>query len=282
MARQRIIAAIGEAMLRDSPHGAEIAGFAALCAVHAARAGQVGLLITRVGQDRWGDELLAQLRAAGVNVEHVQSDPDLPTGRVGARVGGRTSGRAPAGRAAFDNLQWDFDMLDVAQQADIALFGALARRDGQTRSVIKQFLAECASALRWFDLTSRADDAIDRAAARTGLEFADGLVTDANGLAAILPAAAARDARQAALEVLRSRELSYVAAIEQKSAGEFLSLHTIEQQFSAADGYPAETHEAMVVGLAHDLVSGASGQRAIEAAVKAANRTAAGQSESAA
>jgi ribokinase len=56
-------------------------------AVAAARLGARTALVARVGRDRRGDELAAQAAADGVDLEHLASDPDAPTGAAVIHVG---------------------------------------------------------------------------------------------------------------------------------------------------------------------------------------------------
>ncbi|MHC4128850.1 MAG: hypothetical protein ACYSUA_11905, partial [Planctomycetota bacterium] len=141
MARKRVIVGIGEALLAEYPDREEPAGLAALVPIQAVLLGHEGIAISRLGQDRAADALLSGLRERGVDVSHLQSDPDLATGRLVIRaLGGATLLDA---HAAYDQLQWDFDLADIAQGADAVVFGALIMRSGQARSAVDRFLDEC-------------------------------------------------------------------------------------------------------------------------------------------
>ena len=129
MARQRVIIGIGEAVLCEYPDRVEPGGLAVLCAMHATRLGHRGVPISRIGQDKAADDLTRQLRERGLNVDHIQSDPDLATGRLIIRTMAGKPRRTLTPRAAFDNLQWDFDLVDVAQTADGVVFGTLVRHE---------------------------------------------------------------------------------------------------------------------------------------------------------
>jgi fructokinase len=170
MARQRVIAGIGEVLLAEYPDREEPVGLAALVPIHAVLAGHEGIAISRLGQDRAGNCLVSELRERGVDVSHLQTDPDLATGRVLIRALGGTS--VVDAHAAYDQLQWDFDLADVAQGVDAVVYGALIRRSGQARSAIDRFLDECKTALRVFDITDRPGQDRNRNHALSGLEYA--------------------------------------------------------------------------------------------------------------
>ncbi len=176
MPRSWTIASIGEALWAESPSGDRPSGLACDVALAAVMQGQRGLPVSRIGQDSLGHRLTESLRTASVATTHIQTDPDLPTPRMLIRsIQGVQTTRIDA-RAAFDNLQWDFDLEDLAQQADAVVYGLLARRNGQARSTIDRFLTSCPHALRVLDLANRPDEVIDRSILMRAVEFAHGLV----------------------------------------------------------------------------------------------------------
>ncbi len=251
MTRPRIIVAIGEALLAEYPDREEPAGLALLVPIQARLMGHAGIPISRLGQDDTAERLLALLQSRQIDVSHLQSDPDLPTGRV--RSIGSSASRTKDGRAAFDELQWDFDLADVAQKADAVVYGALARRTGQCRSVVDRFLAECDSCLRVLDLTNRADHDTQRTAPTSGLKFANLVVVDKAALAAVVPSAIGKPTPDALRELLRQSDLQ-VALWAQP--GEPLALYTAKEEWMADQPLGAEAREATVVGLVHGMLSG--------------------------
>lgn len=274
MARERVIVGIGEALLCDLPDRAEVGGLAVVAALHAARLGHRAIPISRIGQDSAGDEIIRRLRESNIDPGHIQSDPDLATGRLTVRsIAGRVT-RALSPRAAFDNMQWDFDLVDVAQTTDGVLFGNLARREGQSQSIIKRFLAECRNAVRLFDLTNRNDDAMDRMHCRSGLEFAEGVITDAAGLKALHPSWDGREAAEAAKALAREHGLAMIAMIERGDDGERATLFA-DGQTHRAPAHAVEQHDAAAVALLHALLSGWSAAQCAAFMSKAAAHAAA-------
>ncbi len=190
MARRRVIVGIGEALLAEYPDREEPAGLAALVPILAALLGHEGIAISRLGQDRTADALVSGLRERGVDVSHLQSDPDLATGRLVIRASGEVT--LLDAHAAHDQLQWDFDLADVAQRADAVVFGALIRRSGQSRSAVDRFLDECKAALRVFDLTNRPEPEPNRGHTLSGLRHAEVAVVDDRALRSLLPGTGAK------------------------------------------------------------------------------------------
>jgi fructokinase len=252
--RQRVIVSIGESVMCEYPDRTEPGGLALAAALAAVAANQRGVCISRVGQDATGENLMQQARAAGMDVAQVQSDPDLPTGRLVTRmIAGRMTTTLTA-NAAFDNLQWDFDMVDVAQHADAVFFGHLARRNGQSRSVIKQFLAECSASLRVFDLTNRATESLDRGEAMSGLEFCDVVVADARALHTLAPTAG--DAGAAAAELVRSEQLQAVLVCDREGDAEHWSAVTANGAGGASSPIAGRRHYAALVQAAIEILEG--------------------------
>jgi sugar/nucleoside kinase (ribokinase family) len=251
MARRRVIVGIGEALLAEHPDREEPAGLAALVPVQAVLLGHDGIAISRLGQDRAADALVSGLRERGVDVSHLQSDPDLATGRLVTRaLGGATLLDA---HAAYDQLQWDFDLTDVAQGADAVVFGALIMRSGQARSAVERFLDDCKATLRIFDLTNRPESELNRGHTLSGLEHAEVAVVDDFALKSLLPAANGKPPQDVVPELLRLGRLDLVLVAQE---GRPPSAHTAESSCTGASPHRRDTHEAAIVGFLHGALGG--------------------------
>jgi sugar/nucleoside kinase (ribokinase family) len=151
---------------------------------------------------------------------------------------------------AFDNLQWDFDLSDVAQQTDAVVFGALARRSGQTRSTIDRFLAECTAAMKIFDLTG--GHRLERATALPALRSVDAAVADLRAIRALVPGAADAVPRDATLQLIRSTNISFVLLVGDGTP----TVHTMQAAHEGHTALEPGQHEATVAALAHGVLSG--------------------------
>jgi sugar/nucleoside kinase (ribokinase family) len=279
MPRQRTIVGLGETLLLEYPDRSEPAGLAAIVALQAVRLGHVGVAISRVGQDEAAEELLTLLNEAGIDASHIQNDPDLPTGRVIVRaIGGRIA-RYLESRAAFDNLQSDFDLEDVGQKADAVIYGLLTRRGGQTRSEENRFLAACSAAVKVFDLTNRAGPP-DRGQAMSGLELADAAIADATAIDVVLPGWADAPPREAALHLLREAQLSLVLMAEPADANFLLTAHTSDGCSSATVPAERPAFLASIIAFLHGVLNGNRNEQALELAQRIGEFTVANPGES--
>lgn len=151
-----IVVGLGEALwdcLRDSrcPGGAP-----ANVAYHAGQFGHHGVVVSRVGEDSLGDQLVATLGDRGLDTRHIQRDPDHPTGTV-------TVDTARAGRPEYtihENAAWDFISFDekcaeLMQRASAVCFGTLAQRSEASRETIRRCLAAAGDALLVYDVNLR-------------------------------------------------------------------------------------------------------------------------------
>lgn len=212
MSHSLVIAGIGETLLAETPQGTGVAGLAANAARQAVRLECEGVLVTRLGQDDAASEVLEQSRSEGIDVTHVQSDPDLATGRLLVRRLGGIEKRSFDTWAAFDNLQWDFDLDDLAQRVDLVVCGSLSLRSGQTRSTLERFLAACTRAIRFVVLTSDGNmEATIRGASQHVLPYAEGVMLDVGTCRMLAPGYSPDAALEPVLaEIARRHALGFV------------------------------------------------------------------------
>ncbi|MFP4223228.1 MAG: PfkB family carbohydrate kinase [Phycisphaeraceae bacterium] len=152
---------LGEALFDLFPGQQRLGGAPLNVAVHAHRLsaprGGRAALVSRVGQDRLGELLLRELEERGLETQYIQTDPDRPTGRVYVDFapGGEPRFEIVEG-AAWDVLQYDFDLEDLAMTCAGVCFGTLAQRDAQARNTIYRFLDTARRAVRLLDVNLRA------------------------------------------------------------------------------------------------------------------------------
>jgi sugar/nucleoside kinase (ribokinase family) len=185
MSRARTITAIGEAVLSDRPQSQGPEGLACEAALAAMHLGHRGVVISRLGQDAAGDELRSRLREADLQTDAMQSDPDLATGQIVERAFGGEA-RLDA-HAAFDNLQWDFDLEDAAQTTDALVYGLLAMRSPQTWSTVQRMLETSSRMVRLLDATNRMATQADRSQISMAVGFAQCVLIDRPALRLLRP-----------------------------------------------------------------------------------------------
>ena len=151
------VVGIGEVLWDMLLTGPQLGGAPANFAYHAHALGARSTVITRVGDDDHGREVLRRFQLMGLPADTVQVDGSAPTGTANVRITGN-------GLAHFiiqEDVAWDFiastpEALTAAQQADAICFGSLAQRSATSRSAIQHLVAATRpDALRVFDINLR-------------------------------------------------------------------------------------------------------------------------------
>jgi fructokinase len=157
VADRPLILALGEVLWDLLPAGKQLGGAPANFAYHAAQLGADARIVSAVGQDDLGREMLELMRTRGLETSRVTIDGEHPTGRVSVSL---SEGGHPTYQI-HENVAWDFirtspALLDLAAQADAVCFGTLAQRSVATRATIAAVLAAARpGALRVFDVNLR-------------------------------------------------------------------------------------------------------------------------------
>ena len=151
------IVAVGEVLWDLFPEGPLLGGAPANFAYHAHGLGAQVQLITRVGSDELGREILRRFRGMGLSDATVQVDETAPTGTVQVQL----SGNGLAHFTIQENVAWDFialtdEALAAARRADAICFGSLGQRSEKSRDTIQRLVeAAPAHALKVFDINLR-------------------------------------------------------------------------------------------------------------------------------
>jgi len=93
----------------------------------------------------------------GLDIDHVQTDRQLPTGTVKVEVDGKGTARYEIAQpVAWDALQWTADWQHLAERADAVCFGSLAQRSDESGATIRHFLsATSPRTVKIFDVNLR-------------------------------------------------------------------------------------------------------------------------------
>ena len=135
MKNESVIIGIGEVLFDLLPEGKQLGGAPANFAYHATCLGGNGVVISAVGCDSLGDEVVELLDAKGVN--HHIARVDAPTGvvRVTLNERGIPCYEICEG-VAWDQLQLNDEIVSLAKRCDAICFGTLAQRSETSRQVI--------------------------------------------------------------------------------------------------------------------------------------------------
>lgn len=153
----RRCAGIGEALWDLLPGGRVLGGAPANFAYHCAALGARADVVSRVGADADGREIVARLQALGLGTEAVETDPAAPTGTVTVRIGADGHPQYTIHEdVAWDRLAGEPAGQRVAAEADALCFGTLAQRRPGARAAIRRLVALARpSALRILDVNLR-------------------------------------------------------------------------------------------------------------------------------
>jgi fructokinase len=135
------IVCFGEILWDILPEGPVPGGAPMNVAYHLQKLGINPALITRIGIDNRGKELLALLHQANLNTDNVQLDYDIPTGIVNAKPNN-------AGDMQYDIVSpsaWDFIKPDAANESAVKIashfiFGSLIARNKISNDTLFQLL----------------------------------------------------------------------------------------------------------------------------------------------
>jgi fructokinase len=168
------IVSLGEVLWDLLPSGPQLGGAPANFACHIHSLGANASLVSRVGQDRLGDEALRLLQARGLDLACVTRDPQRPTGTVMVEVGADGQPRFEiVEHVAWDAINATDDPLNRVRNADAICFGSLAQRSPEAGRAIRQLVAAASpDALRIFDINLRAPFYTDEVILQS-LELAD-------------------------------------------------------------------------------------------------------------
>jgi fructokinase len=176
------IVGLGEALFDLFPDETRLGGAPLNVAVHARQLGNHAAVVSRIGQDQLGDRMIMELRGREVDVSCLQSDPDHPTGTVIVDFDEHGEPTYDIIReVAWDYLQYDYDLEDLAQHCDAICFGSLAQRTGQTRNTIYRMLDAARRSVRLFDVNLR-QDYFDRRTLERSMEYATAVKLNAEEL----------------------------------------------------------------------------------------------------
>lgn len=173
MKRKPVVAGIGELLWDLLPTGKQMGGAPANFAFHAKQAGCESLIISAVGNDTDGEELIQTLTNQGSATRLIQKN-SFPTGTV-------TVSLSPEGQPQYtihENVAWDFIGLDTQTKAainelDAVCFGSLAQRSPVSAAAIQQLLALVKpGCLKVFDINLR-QHYYSKPVIETSLQFAD-------------------------------------------------------------------------------------------------------------
>jgi fructokinase len=155
--QKKIVVGLGEVLWDLLPTGKQLGGAPANFAYHAHELGADTRVITRIGSDALGREILNRFEALGLRSDYVGIDSKAPTGTVSVELSSDGQPRFTIHTdVAWDNLQITDLALALMARADAVCFGSLAQRNAVARDAIRAMVAATpAESLRVFDINLR-------------------------------------------------------------------------------------------------------------------------------
>ena len=139
--KKRVVG-LGEVLWDVLPGGACLGGAPANFAYITTLMGDQGIVASRVGEDSRGVEALRRMQELGLDIDHVQTDRQHPTGVVNVKLDADGVAQYEFAHAvAWDFLEWSSDWQQLALDVDAVCFGSLAQRSQNSCATIRQFLA---------------------------------------------------------------------------------------------------------------------------------------------
>lgn len=126
-------------------------------AFYAKSLGEEGIIVSRVGKDGDGEEILSRVLSAGLDTPYIQVDDARATGTVTVRSDERGLPRFVIHEdRAWDYLEMTPGLESLAARADAVCYGSLGQRSPASRKAVSSFLAYTrGDCLRIFDLNLR-------------------------------------------------------------------------------------------------------------------------------
>lgn len=134
-----IVVGMGEALWDVLPEGKKIGGAPANFAYHVSQFGLPSCVVSAVGEDALGNEIIENFTSKGLN--HLLAKVPYPTGTVQVEID-------PAGvpqyeikeNVAWDNIPFTARLESLAEKTQAVCFGSLAQRNVISRKTINRFL----------------------------------------------------------------------------------------------------------------------------------------------
>jgi len=256
------VVGLGEVLWDLLPERACLGGAPANFAYITTLMGDQGIVTSRVGQDSRGIEALRRMEELGLDIDHVQTDPQHPTGTVDVEVDDKGLPRYQiAHSVAWDFLAWTLDWQQLSKTVDAICFGSLAQRCETSRVTIRDFLQASSDAVKVFDVNLRQSYYSPDVLAES-MKLADIVKLNDEELPKIMALSGIRDhdERSSAERLIAAYDLTMVC-ITRGGRGSLLvqGSHASEHPgFRVKVADTVGSGDAFTAGLVHEYLHGAS------------------------
>lgn len=131
------VVAFGEILWDLLPSGPVLGGAPFNFAYRCSTLGMDSRMVSSLGRDELGDRAVQRMRVLGMSLEHVQRNPDWPTGTVDVAVSERGDPSYTIVQdVAYDSIRMLPDLEPVVRGARCLCFGTLAQRSAVSRGTL--------------------------------------------------------------------------------------------------------------------------------------------------
>ncbi|RKY12161.1 MAG: carbohydrate kinase [Planctomycetota bacterium] len=155
--RKFLVVGLGEILWDVLPDGKQLGGAPANFAYHSHVLGVEGVVVSCVGQDELGKEILESLTNLGLSTDYIAIDAEHPTGTVTVELDSEGNPEY----TIHEDAAWDFipstpELRELAAKADAVCFGSLSQRSRTSQETVRQFLeATHSGCIRVYDINLR-------------------------------------------------------------------------------------------------------------------------------
>jgi len=155
--RKFTVVGLGEILWDVLPDGKQLGGAPANFAYHAQALGGRGIVVSCIGNDELGKEIMKRLEKLGLDSSYVAVDENHPTGTVTVEL----DEDGKPNYTIHENVAWDYiasdsSLLELAARADAVCYGSLCQRSQISRKTVRDFLqATNSDCLGVFDINIR-------------------------------------------------------------------------------------------------------------------------------
>src|SRR5262245_50711891 len=158
MPASNTILAFGETLWDLLPSGPMLGGAPFNFAYRVNSLGDRGVIVTRLGSDAYGRRALEQIEGLGMETSFIQADESHPTGTVRVMLDDQGSPDFHiVTDVAYDFIETDSRVLELAASADCFCFGTLVQRTAKSRASLGRLLDAAGKALKCLDINLRKD-----------------------------------------------------------------------------------------------------------------------------
>lgn len=140
-AQQYKVVCFGEVLWDVLPSGPLPGGAPMNVAYHLKKLGYNSALLTKIGLDDYGRELIDILSSHGINTDYFDVDYEHPTGLVYANINNNQDVTYDiVYPSAWDFIEWNNEHANLLQESDFFVFGSLTSRSKTSRNTLMHLL----------------------------------------------------------------------------------------------------------------------------------------------